>query len=87
MKEEIKGKVLRKPDVVEHGHQLRSGELKRQEEENVSACFEMYDVNSEQFRRIPTHSRRPRQIIQKRHQPRTLIIPSPRLHILVLTVS
>jgi len=40
MKEEIKGKVLRKPDVVEHGHQLRSGELKRQEEENDTNPFQ-----------------------------------------------
>ncbi|KAH9829911.1 uncharacterized protein C8Q71DRAFT_818278 [Rhodofomes roseus] len=31
-KEELKGKVLRKPDVVQHGHDLRTGELKRREQ-------------------------------------------------------
>ncbi|KAI0729200.1 hypothetical protein C8Q72DRAFT_778626 [Fomitopsis betulina] len=31
-KEELKGKILRKPDVVQHGHDLRTGELKRRED-------------------------------------------------------
>ena len=29
--EELKGKILRKPDVVQHGHDLRTGELKRKQ--------------------------------------------------------
>ncbi|KIJ62251.1 hypothetical protein HYDPIDRAFT_114732 [Hydnomerulius pinastri MD-312] len=35
--EEIKGKILRKPEVTEHGHDRRTGQLKRKEEENVGA--------------------------------------------------
>ncbi|KAH9908242.1 uncharacterized protein B0H18DRAFT_1075866 [Fomitopsis serialis] len=31
-KDELKGKVLRKPDVAQHGHDLRTGELKRREQ-------------------------------------------------------
>ncbi|KAI0674320.1 hypothetical protein C8Q78DRAFT_967696 [Trametes maxima] len=35
-KEEAKGKILRKPDLVEHGRELRTGELKKkQQEEDV----------------------------------------------------
>jgi hypothetical protein len=33
MTEELKGKILRKPDVVEHGHDRRTGELQRKEQE------------------------------------------------------
>ncbi|KAJ8582421.1 hypothetical protein M405DRAFT_800332 [Rhizopogon salebrosus TDB-379] len=31
LEEEIKGKVLRKPDLVEHGRERRTGELKKKE--------------------------------------------------------
>ncbi|KZT70586.1 hypothetical protein DAEQUDRAFT_737265 [Daedalea quercina L-15889] len=31
-KEELKGKVLRKPEVAEHGHELRTGQLKRKQQ-------------------------------------------------------
>ncbi|KAI9063625.1 hypothetical protein FKP32DRAFT_686550 [Trametes sanguinea] len=34
LKEEVKGKILRKPDVVEHGRELRTGEIKKKEQEN-----------------------------------------------------
>ena len=34
LKEEMKGKVLHKPDLVQHGHDLRTGELKRKQMEN-----------------------------------------------------
>ncbi|KAM5536048.1 hypothetical protein V8D89_010306 [Ganoderma adspersum] len=33
LKEEFKGKVLHKPELVQHGRELRSGELKRKEKE------------------------------------------------------
>ncbi|EIW80385.1 hypothetical protein CONPUDRAFT_165920 [Coniophora puteana RWD-64-598 SS2] len=33
--EEIKGKLLRKPDVAKHGHDMRTGELKRREQEEA----------------------------------------------------
>jgi len=33
LQEEIKGKVLRKPEVAQHGHDLRTGELKRRQHE------------------------------------------------------
>ncbi|KAI0646320.1 hypothetical protein C8Q79DRAFT_661102 [Trametes meyenii] len=32
-KEEVKGKILRKPDLVEHGRELRTGELKKKQQE------------------------------------------------------
>lgn len=31
--EEVKGKVLKKPEVVQHGHDRRTGELKKKEED------------------------------------------------------
>jgi hypothetical protein len=34
--EEIKGKVMGKPEVAEHGRELRIGELRRKEWEQVS---------------------------------------------------
>ncbi|KAJ8475265.1 hypothetical protein ONZ51_g6662 [Trametes cubensis] len=34
LKEEMKGKILRKPDVVEHGRELRTGELKKKQQED-----------------------------------------------------
>ncbi|KAI0360667.1 hypothetical protein OH77DRAFT_1393593 [Trametes cingulata] len=33
IKEEMKGKILRKPDVVEHGREMRTGELKKKQQE------------------------------------------------------
>lgn len=36
MAEEIKGKILRKPEVVEHGRERRTGELARKERERAS---------------------------------------------------
>ncbi|PIL31460.1 hypothetical protein GSI_06161 [Ganoderma sinense ZZ0214-1] len=45
LKEEFKGKVLRKPELVQHGRDLRTGELKRKEMEAdvglsiVTLCF------------------------------------------------
>ncbi|KAI0314182.1 hypothetical protein OF83DRAFT_1138058 [Amylostereum chailletii] len=41
VKEEVVGKVLRKPETVEHGHLRRTGELKRQEQDakvGLSGC-------------------------------------------------
>ena len=39
LKEEVKGKVTRKPDLVQHGKELRTGELKRKQEQGeVSNC-------------------------------------------------
>ncbi|KAG6329046.1 hypothetical protein ID866_10042, partial [Astraeus odoratus] len=35
LKEEIKGKVLRKPELVQHGHDRRTGELRKKEREQV----------------------------------------------------
>ncbi|EJF67162.1 hypothetical protein DICSQDRAFT_47591 [Dichomitus squalens LYAD-421 SS1] len=29
--EEVKGKVLRKPDLVQHGHEMRTGQLKKKQ--------------------------------------------------------
>ncbi|KAI0653919.1 hypothetical protein C8Q70DRAFT_926767, partial [Cubamyces menziesii] len=34
LKEELKGKILHKPDVVEHGRELRTGELKKKQQED-----------------------------------------------------
>lgn len=31
--EEVKGKVLKKPEVVQHGHDRRTGQLKKKEED------------------------------------------------------
>lgn len=31
--EEVKGKVLKKPEAVQHGHDRRTGELKKKEED------------------------------------------------------
>ena len=37
MKEEVKGKIFHKPELVEHGHELRTGALKqKQMQEDVS---------------------------------------------------
>lgn len=33
LKEEIKGKVTRNPDKVQHGKEMRTGELKRKQHE------------------------------------------------------
>ncbi|KAI0371963.1 hypothetical protein BV20DRAFT_132625 [Pilatotrama ljubarskyi] len=33
IKEEVKGKILRKPDVIEHGREIRTGELKKKQQE------------------------------------------------------
>ncbi|KAI8970914.1 hypothetical protein BD414DRAFT_501589 [Trametes punicea] len=33
LKDEMKGKVLRKPDLVEHGREMRTGELKKKQQE------------------------------------------------------
>ncbi|KAK1229125.1 hypothetical protein PQX77_007830 [Marasmius sp. AFHP31] len=41
MKEEVKGKVFRKPEVAQHGKDRRTGELKRKEQEE--------DLNSDPF--------------------------------------
>jgi hypothetical protein len=35
-KEEAKGKILHKPELVQHGHDLRTGDLKKQELDKVS---------------------------------------------------
>ena len=37
LKEELKGKIMHEPDLVQHGHDLRTGELKRKafEDDNV----------------------------------------------------
>ena len=41
--EELKGKILRKPDVVQHGHDLRTGELKRKQlEADVRYSMQRY---------------------------------------------
>ncbi|CDO70104.1 hypothetical protein BN946_scf184806.g31 [Trametes cinnabarina] len=49
LKEEVKGKILRKPDVVEHGRELRTGELKKKQQENDSNPFDnAKDDKSEQ---------------------------------------
>lgn len=34
MKEEVKGKLFRKPDLVEHGREMRTGELKKKQQED-----------------------------------------------------
>ncbi|KAI0330333.1 hypothetical protein GY45DRAFT_1323892 [Cubamyces sp. BRFM 1775] len=34
LKDEVKGKILRKPDVVEHGREMRTGELKKKQQED-----------------------------------------------------
>lgn len=40
MKEEVKGKLFRKPDLVEHGREMRTGELKKkQQEDDVRPVF------------------------------------------------
>ncbi|KAH7914324.1 hypothetical protein BJ138DRAFT_1000304 [Hygrophoropsis aurantiaca] len=36
LQEELKGKMLKKPDVAQHGHDRRTGELKKKEKEMVS---------------------------------------------------
>jgi hypothetical protein len=43
LKEEIQGKILKKPDLVEHGKQRRTGVLKKREAEEaeVSCCSSM----------------------------------------------
>ncbi|KZT02866.1 uncharacterized protein LAESUDRAFT_729859 [Laetiporus sulphureus 93-53] len=44
-KEEVKGKILHKPDVAERGRMMRTGELKKkhEEEENRNNPFETVD--------------------------------------------
>ncbi|KAI6112273.1 hypothetical protein EDD16DRAFT_1175371 [Pisolithus croceorrhizus] len=37
LKEEIKGKITGRPELVEHGRELRTGELKRKEKEQADA--------------------------------------------------
>ncbi|EIW75715.1 hypothetical protein CONPUDRAFT_65499, partial [Coniophora puteana RWD-64-598 SS2] len=46
LQEEIKGKVLRKPDVAQHGHDLRTGELKRRQREQDFVSKETGDESS-----------------------------------------
>ena len=36
LKEEIKGKILRKPELVQHGHDRRTGRLAKKAREQVS---------------------------------------------------
>jgi hypothetical protein len=36
LKEEAKGKILHKPELVQHGHDLRTGDLKKQELDKAS---------------------------------------------------
>ncbi|KAH7920841.1 hypothetical protein BV22DRAFT_1107486 [Leucogyrophana mollusca] len=36
LQEELKGKILRKPDIAQHGHERRTGELKKKEGEEDS---------------------------------------------------
>lgn len=38
--EEMKGKVLKKPEVAQHGHDRRTGELKKQEED-AAVCIDL----------------------------------------------
>jgi hypothetical protein len=38
-KEEMKGKVTRNPDLVQHGHDMRTGVLKQKELEDVGGFF------------------------------------------------
>ena len=41
--EELKGKILRKPDIAQHGHDLRTGELKRKQlEADVRHSMQRY---------------------------------------------
>ncbi|KAH9920235.1 uncharacterized protein BXZ73DRAFT_80179 [Epithele typhae] len=42
-KEEMKGKILRKPEVVQHGHDLRTGAVKKQQMEDDSNPFQNAD--------------------------------------------
>lgn len=45
LKEQIKGKVTRNPDLVEHGRQQRTGELKkRQMGEKVSSTSMLFEI-------------------------------------------
>ncbi|CAL1710872.1 unnamed protein product [Somion occarium] len=39
-KEELAGKITRNPDKVHHGHDLRTGELKKKEQEEEKNPFE-----------------------------------------------
>lgn len=38
--EEIKGKILNKPDLAEHGHLRKTGELQKREEEKKVRLFQ-----------------------------------------------
>jgi len=44
-KEEAKGKILRKPDLVQHGKELRTGELKKKKEEEDQSPFQTADAD------------------------------------------
>ncbi|CCM01770.1 uncharacterized protein FIBRA_03837 [Fibroporia radiculosa] len=53
--EQIKGKILRKPDVAQHGKDLRTGELKRrQQQEDDDNLFEKSQQEKEQNERDST---------------------------------
>ncbi|OJT07036.1 hypothetical protein TRAPUB_2067 [Trametes pubescens] len=39
IKEEVKGKLFRKPDLVEHGREMRTGELKKKQQEDDANPF------------------------------------------------
>lgn len=47
----MKGKILRKPDVAQHGHDLRTGELKRRED----AANDIVRLSSTSFSAMSTH--------------------------------
>ncbi|KAI0635200.1 hypothetical protein C8Q77DRAFT_1156521 [Trametes polyzona] len=49
LKDEVKGKVFRKPDLVEHGRELRTGEYKKkQQEDDMNPFGTAKDDDSEQ---------------------------------------
>ncbi len=37
LKEELKGKMLHKPELIQHGHELRTGEAKKQADVRLSS--------------------------------------------------
>jgi hypothetical protein len=50
-KEELMGKIERKPDLVEHGRDMRTGELQRKEQEadvrsfiDILCCFHLLEM-------------------------------------------
>ncbi|RPD65104.1 hypothetical protein L226DRAFT_556117 [Lentinus tigrinus ALCF2SS1-7] len=56
MKEEVKGKILHKPDLVEHGRELRSGVVKKKQmEDDDSNPFQSAQDSQDEDQKTDAH--------------------------------